>query len=58
MPETVPPPTTMFPFTSIFPVSEALDPTERIVPDRDPELATAILQLTMLLLVIETVPPE
>ncbi len=62
MPEAVPLPVTIFPFTSISFLRVALEPMERIVPP-DAEggrlkLAAVILPSTMLLFVQVTFPPE
>ena len=55
-PETVPPPITIFPFTSILPRRLALEPTESIVPETTGELDTAIMPVTVLLLARTIVP--
>ena len=55
-PDTTPPLTTIFPFTSIFPPNLALDPTESIVPVRSGTLDEAILPVTVLPLANVIVP--
>ena len=58
IPVTEPPPILIFPFTSILPVIEALDPTDNILPAEPDEFAAVILPLITLLLVIITLSPE
>ena len=56
LPETIPPPTMIFPFTSILPPRLALEPTERMVPATADEFEAAILPVTVLLLARRMVP--
>ena len=56
LPDKFPPPTTMFPFTSILPPRLALEPTERMVPATGGELEAVILPVIVLLLARMTVP--
>ena len=58
VPTTVPPPITIFPFTSILPVKLSLMPAEKAVAAKGVILlAAVILPSTMLLLAKTTLPP-